>query len=93
MLVVANVQCASFVTGMHRELEMSQCNVWGSLPASFSTLVGLTSLSISRNQLLGSIPDTWTSLGQLVFFDASHQIGKKLCGSLPSLLGAMSSLG
>ncbi|KAK3000123.1 hypothetical protein RJ639_024686 [Escallonia herrerae] len=55
-------------------LWVSQCNLWGQIPETFSRLSRLTSLDVSNNRLNGSIPTLifrLTSLVQIELFNNS----------------------
>ena len=75
-----------------RYVDMSDCNLNGTLPASLSTLTNLNTLSLSGNAFSGSIPNQWTQLLQLQRLAISHPTVHGLTGTIPVGIGAMSSL-
>ncbi|KAH1248017.1 Protein STRUBBELIG-RECEPTOR FAMILY 3 [Glycine max] len=59
----------------------------GSIPASLSTLTGLTDMSLNENFLTGEIPDAFQSLTQLINLDLSqNNLSGKLPPSMDNLL-------
>ena len=70
------------------ELHLDFCLLSGSLPVGISALSKLTYLSLTSNAISSAIPDAWTALSQL----QSLNVYPGLIGTIPSMIGAVSSL-
>ena len=75
-----------------RELELSSCGLVGPVPESVSALTALTHLGIQGNQFWGSIPDSWTTLSQLVYLNVSSLTEGGPDAMFPTAVSAMLSL-
>ncbi|XP_045827786.1 receptor-like protein 19 [Trifolium pratense] len=62
--------------------DFSDCQFNGPIPQSFSNLTHLTSLILSRNNLIGSIPSSLLTLPHLTYLDASYNA---LSGQIPNV--------
>jgi len=70
-------------------IELTRCNLVGSLPSSLGLLSELTGLILFINKLTGIIP---ASLGQLTKLTQLYLFANELTGSLPESLGNMISM-
>ncbi|KAL2958880.1 hypothetical protein AAZX31_18G234400 [Glycine max] len=64
-------------------LEVSNCELQGTIPSDIGNLPKLTHLDLSHNSLHGEIPPSLTNLTQLKFLIISHN---NIQGSIPELL-------
>ena len=69
---------------------MDSCHLSGSLPVGLSALTTLTLLSLVNNPISGSIPDAWTALTRMQSLSVYYNAG--LTGTIPSMIGALTSL-
>ncbi|OMO83613.1 hypothetical protein CCACVL1_11318 [Corchorus capsularis] len=53
-------------------LDMSNCNLNGSIPHSFANLTHLIRLDLSFNNILGQLPPPFSNFKHLQYFDLSH---------------------
>lgn len=73
-----------------QSINLSGCNLHGSLPANLTQLVNLRYLNISLNPgLLGSLPENWAAMSSLEVLDVS---GCSVTGMLPSQYAALQQL-
>jgi Leucine-rich repeat (LRR) protein len=63
-----------------QELNLSNNNISGSLPAEWSSLVKLQILNLSNNNISGSLPTEWSSLVNLQYILLNNN---QISGSLP----------
>ncbi len=71
------------------QINLSENNLVGTLPAELGNLVNLQSLWLYNNQLTGSIP---TELGNLVNLQELYLYNNQLTGSIPTELGNLVNL-
>ena len=62
------------------------------MPEWLSALTALTYLGVQGNQFWGSIPDSWTTLSQLVYLDVSSLTEGGPDAMFPTAVSAMLSL-
>jgi len=79
----------SIVMGRVIQLDLTNNQLNGSIPAELSNLSNLRGLYLGNNQLTGSIPSSLGNLSNLMFFILN---GNQLTGSIPSILGDLSNL-
>ncbi len=90
---VSNTPCSWYgVTcqaGRVSQLDLSDNNLVGPLPAQLGDLSALRVLSLSRNTLSGAVPSGLVSLAQLQTLDLSENA---LSGQIPTQLGNLAAL-
>jgi hypothetical protein len=70
-------------------LNISNCNLTGSIPSEIGNLINLTCLYLSNNQLSGSIPSEIGNLINLTYLCLRYN---QLSGSIPSEIGNLINL-
>ena len=76
--------------GRVTELNLSDNNLTGSIPAELGNLDNLEALVFAYNSLTGSIPSELGNLGNLRLLELAHN---SLTGPIPSELGSLDNLG
>ncbi|GJS31154.1 kinase-like domain-containing protein [Tanacetum coccineum] len=72
-----------------QSLFLVENHLFGSLPSSIGSLVGLTTLDLGRNQFKGNIP---TTIGELQKLQALGLYSNKFSGAIPDAIGNLSML-
>jgi len=70
-------------------LDLTDCELQGTIPPSFSNLTRLTFLSLAGNRLNGSIPSSFSNLQHLIHLYLSSN---SLSGQIPDVFGRMTKL-
>lgn len=76
------------LTGLE-QLNLSGCNLNGTIPEEICDLQGLNRLMLDRNSFVGTIPTEMASLSNLQFLDLNFNF---LTGAVPDIFGNLTEL-
>lgn len=65
-------------------LDLANCYFFGPLPVARNQ-TSMVALTLDGNDFSGTLPETWSQMIHLTIFNISNQMGRGLCGGVPSL--------